>query len=96
MGRLCVYQRHDGPKEISQRSHCQMQDLGVKIVAGGPLFTAAWEDFPEVDHLVLNEAETTLPVFLKDLGEGQAGHLYTSRSFPNLEKTPIPLWKLWR
>ena len=67
---------------------------GAKIVAGGPLFTAAWEDFSEVDHLVLNEAETTLPSFLKDLGEGQPKHLYTSKSFPNLENTPIPLWNL--
>ena len=73
-------------------SRCKRK--GVKIVAGGPLFTAAGEDFPEVDHLVLDEAETTLPPFLKDLGEGQAEHLYTSKSFPNLENTPIPLWKL--
>ncbi len=68
--------------------------LGVKIVAGGPLFTAACEDFPEVDHLVLNEAEITLPLFLKDLGEGHAENLYTSKAFPDLENTPSPLWKL--
>ena len=68
--------------------------LGVKVVAGGPLFTAAYENFPEVDHLVLNEAEITLPLFLKDLGEGHAENLYTSKTFPDLENTPIPLWKL--
>jgi radical SAM superfamily enzyme YgiQ (UPF0313 family) len=73
-------------------SRCK--ETGVKIVAGGPLFTAAYEDFSEVDHLVLNEAETTLFPFLKDLSEGRAEHLYTSSSFPNLEKTPIPLWNL--
>jgi radical SAM superfamily enzyme YgiQ (UPF0313 family) len=73
-------------------SRCK--ESGVKVVAGGPLFTAACEDFPEVDHLVLNEAEITLPPFLRDLGDGKANQLYTSNSFPNLEKTPIPLWEL--
>ena len=73
-------------------SRCK--EWGLKIVAGGPLFTAAPEDFPEVDHLVLNEAEITLPGFLEDLAGGRAKHLYTSSSFPGLEKTPIPLWEL--
>ena len=68
--------------------------LSVKTVAGGPLFTAAPDDFPEVDHLVLNEAETTLGPFLEDLARGEARHLYSSKAFPNLERTPTPLWNL--
>ncbi len=66
----------------------------VKIVAGGPLFTACHEDFPEVDHLVLGEAELTLPPFLEDLREGTPRHLYTDERRADLKKTPVPLWDL--
>jgi radical SAM superfamily enzyme YgiQ (UPF0313 family) len=73
-------------------SRCRTR--GVKIVAGGPLFSASWEDYPEVDHLLLNEAEATLPDFLTDLARGQTKRLYSSKLFPNLENTPVPLWNL--
>ncbi|MBN1313955.1 MAG: cobalamin-dependent protein, partial [Anaerolineales bacterium] len=34
----------------------QCKNAGVKVVAGGPLFTMEHDQFPEVDHFVLNEA----------------------------------------
>ena len=68
--------------------------LGVKTVAGGPLFTACHDDFPEVDHLVLGEAELTLPPFLADLRKGGASHLYAENRWADLADTPIPLWGL--
>ena len=68
--------------------------LGTKIVAGGPLFTAGFEEFDGIDHLVLGEAEVTLPPFLEDLEIGQAQHIYASSERPDISTTPIPLWSL--
>jgi radical SAM superfamily enzyme YgiQ (UPF0313 family) len=67
---------------------------GVKVVAGGPLFTMEHEQFPDVDHFVLNEAEETLKPFLLDLAQGQARRVYSSDEFPDIHQTPVPLWEL--
>jgi radical SAM superfamily enzyme YgiQ (UPF0313 family) len=67
---------------------------GVKVVAGGPLFTMEHEAFPEVDYFVLNEAELTLPPFLADLANGCAQRIYTTTEFPDIRQTPAPLWQL--
>ncbi len=70
------------------------QDANKMIVAGGPLFTAEPEAFPQVDHLILNEAEITLPRFLSDLGRGKPERIYQTDEFADLTQTPIPLWEL--
>jgi len=67
---------------------------GRKIIAGGPLFTTDFADFGDVDHLILNEAELTLPEFLMDLAQGCPKHLYTTRQFADISQTPVPKWSL--
>ncbi|MCE5271651.1 B12-binding domain-containing radical SAM protein [bacterium] len=67
---------------------------GVKVVAGGPLFTALSAEFPEVDHLVLDEAELSLPPFLADLEAGSLQRIYRSEGWADLSTTPIPAWDL--
>jgi radical SAM superfamily enzyme YgiQ (UPF0313 family) len=68
--------------------------LGAKIVAGGPLFTMEQEEFNNIDHLVLNEAEVTLPLFLQDLKNGCATRVYKTNEWPDINATPIPAWEL--
>jgi len=67
---------------------------GKIVVAGGPLFSIEHEQFPMVDHFVLNEAEGTLPKFLRDFERGCAKRVYTSSEFPDIRQTPAPLWEL--
>jgi radical SAM superfamily enzyme YgiQ (UPF0313 family) len=73
-------------------SRCR--EMGVRTVAGGPLFTSSPGDFDEVDHLVLNEAELTLPAFLEDLEKGCARRIYKADGWSDLNETPIPVWQL--
>jgi len=66
----------------------------VPVIAGGPLFTEESEQFSDVDHLVLGEAEEILPRFLADFMAGSAGHIYRASGFPDVRTTPIPRWDL--
>jgi radical SAM superfamily enzyme YgiQ (UPF0313 family) len=70
------------------------KQLGTKIVAGGPLFTTEHEEFDEVDHLVLNEAEVTLPSFVVDIENGFPKHIYRTTKWPDINNTPVPAWHL--
>jgi radical SAM superfamily enzyme YgiQ (UPF0313 family) len=68
--------------------------VGVKVVAGGTLFTHEYEAFPGVDHFVLNEAELTLPPFLADVAAGCPRPVYRSAEFADVQQAPVPRWEL--
>ncbi|MDR3671334.1 MAG: radical SAM protein [Holophaga sp.] len=70
--------------------------LGKPVVAGGPYPTSCHEEIRGVDHFVLNEAEITLPPFLRDLALGRAKPLYTSTDKPDLGLSPPPRFDLVR
>lgn len=82
----------DGAQEVIRRC----KEAGKRIVAGGPAFTSSPHLFPGVDHLVLNEAEVTLPLFIRDLAAGEPKPVYASEEKPDISRTPVPMWSLIR
>ena len=81
-------------RESARQVIARCQAAGLRVVAGGPLFTGEQASFDGVDHFVLNEAELTLPPFLADLAQGRARRLYASDQFADLHQTPAPRWDL--
>lgn len=81
-------------RESSRKVINRCMEAGLKVVAGGPLFTVEHEHFPEVDYFVLNEAELTLPEFLKDLDQGRPKRIYSTDKYADTDQTPIPRWDL--
>lgn len=67
---------------------------GKPVAAGGPLFTMEAEAFPEVDYLVLNEGEITMPEFINDFIAGTPRHVYTTKLYPDICQSPMPDWSL--
>jgi radical SAM superfamily enzyme YgiQ (UPF0313 family) len=81
-------------RESTHKVIARCKAAGLKVVAGGPLFTAEFGQFPDVDHFILNEAEMTLTPFLQDLERGQPKRVYTCDDFPDIRLTPAPIWEL--
>lgn len=81
-------------KKSFQQVLTRCNQLGVKVVAGGPLATTEHQEILGVDHFILNEAEITLPPFIEDLKNGCPKPVYASKEYPDLALTPIPLWNL--
>jgi radical SAM superfamily enzyme YgiQ (UPF0313 family) len=72
----------------------QCNRAGVKIVAGGSLFTHEYDRFDNIDHFVLNEAEITLPMFIDDLQQGNPKQVYKTNEFADISLSPLPAFDL--
>ncbi|MEE9296158.1 MAG: B12-binding domain-containing radical SAM protein [Phycisphaerae bacterium] len=66
------------------------------IIAGGPLFTTGHEQFPEIQHFVLGEAEHIMPALIEDMSSGNLKAIYQDPHKPDLTSTPVPRWDLIR
>lgn len=67
---------------------------GKKVIVGGPYVTTTLEELAGADHVVLGEAEETLPQLVRDLERGEAKAVYSAPERPQLALTPIPDFKL--
>jgi radical SAM superfamily enzyme YgiQ (UPF0313 family) len=68
--------------------------LGRRVVAGGPLFTTGHDQFPEIPHFVLGEAEEVMPQLVADLEAGTLKPIYRAPRFPDIRQTPVPRYDL--
>ncbi len=81
-------------RDAAHRVIGRCKAAGLTVVAGGPLFTSEPTPFHQVDHLILNEAELTLPAFLADLAAGHPQRVYSDDAFADISATPAPAWEL--
>jgi radical SAM superfamily enzyme YgiQ (UPF0313 family) len=69
-----------------------------RVAAGGPHILPAYEfgklPADKIDHLFFNEAEITLPEFIKDYEQGHPKKIYQSDIKPDLTQIPIPRYEL--
>jgi radical SAM superfamily enzyme YgiQ (UPF0313 family) len=68
--------------------------LGKTVVAGGPLFTTGHQEFPEIHHFVLGEAEEVIEPLVADMERSTLQPVYRAPGWPDLHKTPVPRWDL--
>ncbi len=88
---LVLLSAMDVQREACDRVIRKVKQYGKPILAGGPLFTAEYDKFPEVDYFVLNEAEITLPLFLADFESGKTpSRVYRTDDYTDIQTSPKP------
>ena len=82
----------DSAHEVAARC----ASLGKPVIAGGPLFTSGHEEFPEIPHFVLGEAEDLIGQLVADVESGTVRPLYQAADRPDVHRSPVPRWDLIR
>ncbi len=77
-------------KESVSKVIAESKKLNKAIVAGGPLFTQEYGNYPTIDHFILNEAEITMPLFLQDLSAGHPQRIYKTSEYADISQSPVP------
>ncbi len=83
-----------GQKQSTIKVVDKIQKMGKIVIAGGSLFTTAWEEFSNIDTIVLGETEKIISDLIKDMEDQDLKKIYSADSFPSIEKAPIPAWDL--
>lgn len=71
-----------------------LKNENLTIVAGGPLFAHEYENYKEIDHIFLSEAEILLPHFFNDLKNNSLKKVYKADNFPDINLSPLPRYDL--
>jgi radical SAM superfamily enzyme YgiQ (UPF0313 family) len=83
-----------GQKHSTKEVVDKVQKIGKTTIAGGSLFTTDWEEFSNIDTIVLGESEEIISVLIKDMENNNLKKKYSMKDFPAIEKTPVPAWDL--
>jgi radical SAM superfamily enzyme YgiQ (UPF0313 family) len=67
---------------------------GKTVVVGGPDATSSPHLYDDASHLVLGEAEVTLPQFLSDLAAGKGKKIYQDAKKADVQTSPTPRFEL--
>ena len=72
----------------------EARQRGKTVVVGGPDPSGSPHVYREASHLVLGEAELTLPRFLEDWENDSAKSEYTATGFAEMSTSPVPRFDL--
>jgi len=84
--------QRDSLHDVARRA----KQMGKITIAGGPYPTSyvGSDELRDIDHLVLDEVEETLPGFLDDLERGTTMRVYRAPLKPPITASPLPRYDL--